>query len=145
MASSVEGPDTNGLALTQVIAGPAGLLAIGLVGDDCGPVSSCPAETMLWWSADGVTWGRVTGPDPTVALGALASDPVRGFVSIRGPETWSSPDGWAWTTLGDLGEFGAVDAVVRGDLIVAAGDRFEADGSTRVMFAVGGPDIEVLN
>jgi hypothetical protein len=45
----------------------------------------------------------------------------------------------------DLGDFGAVDAVVRGDLIVAAGDRTEADGSTRASFVVGGPEIEVLD
>lgn len=143
--SVVEDRDTNGIALTDLVVGPGGFLAIGIVGDDCGPFSSCPAESMLWWSADGLTWGRVTEPDPTVALGAVASDPVRGFVSIRGPETWASPDGWAWTTLGDLGGFGAVDAVVRGDLIVAVGDRTEADGSTRAAFAVGGPDIEVLD
>lgn len=140
----VEDQGTNGIALTDLVVGPGGSLATGMVGDDCGPFSSCPAESMLWWSADGVTWGRVTEPDPTVALGAVASDPVRGFVSVRGPETWSSPDGWAWTTLGDLDDFGAVDAAVRGDMIVAVGDRTEADGSTRAAFAVAGPDIEVL-
>lgn len=141
----VEDRDTNGIALTDLVVGPGGFLAIGLVGDDCGPFSSCPAQSILWWSGDGVTWGRVTEPDPTVALGSLATDPVRGFVSIRGPETWASPDGWAWITLGDLGDFGALDAVVRGDLIVAAGDRTEADGSSRAAFAVGGPDVEVLD
>jgi hypothetical protein len=146
-ATTVEGSDTNGINLSRVLRGPHGLIATGLAGDGCGPFSSCPGWAVAWWSADGAAWGRIVGLDSGIAQGALTVHPERGFVAVTGSSGWSSPDGWTWSPLGDIsdGGSGAVDVAVRGDRLVAVGDLYEPDGSTRALFHIGGPDIEVLN
>ena len=146
-STAVEGSGTNGTHVSRVLAGPAGLLATGGASDGCGPFSSCPGQAVAWWSADGATWGRIAAFDQSIANGAMTADPERGFVSVTGSAAWTSADGWSWAPLGEVaaGELGARDVVFRGDRIVVVGDKYEADASTRVMFLVGGPDIEVLN
>lgn len=146
-ATAVEGPDTNGTHLSRVLEGPHGLMATGGASDGCGPFASCPGQAVGWWSQDGVAWGRIVGMDPAIAEGALTVHPERGFVAVTGREAWSSPDGWSWTSLGEIadGQSAAVDVAVWGDRIVVVGDLYEPDGSTRALFWVGGPDIEVLD
>lgn len=146
-ATTVEGSDTNGTHLSRVLEGPNGLIATGGASDGCGPFSSCPGQSVGWWSQDGVAWGRIPGMDPAIAHGALTVHPERGFVAVTGREARSSPDGRTWTSLGEIadGESGAVDVAVRGDRIVVVGDLYEPDGSTRALFWVGGPDIETLD
>lgn len=146
-ATPVEGSGTNGTHLSRVLEGPDGLIATGGASDGCGPFSSCPGQTVAWWSQDGVAWGRIPGMDPAIALSAMTVHPERGLVAVTGSAAWSSPDGWTWTPLGEIsdGEGGAVDVAVRGDRIVAVGDLYRPDGSTRALFWVGGPDIEVLD
>lgn len=146
-ATAVEGSATNGTYLSRVLEGPYGLLATGAASDGCGPFSSCPGQAVAWWSQDGVAWGRIPGVDPPIALSAMTVHPERGFVAMTGSAAWSSSDGWSWTGLGEIaaGEGGAVDVAVQGDRIVAVGDVAKPDGSTRALFRVGGPDIEVLD
>lgn len=146
-ATAVEPSDTNGTHLSRVLRGPNGLIATGGASDGCGPFSSCPGQAVMWWSRDGVAWGRIPGMDPAIAQGALSVHPERGFVAVTASAAWSSPDGWTWTSLGEIadGESGAVDVAVLGDRIVAVGDLSEPDGSTRALFWVGGPDIENLD
>lgn len=146
-ATAVEGSDTNGTHLSRVLEGPNGLIATGGASDGCGPFSSCPGQAVGWWSQDGVAWGRIADMDPAIAQSAMTVHPDRGFVAVTGSAAWTSPDGWTWTSLGEIagGESGAVDVAVWGDRIVAVGDLYEPDGSTRPLFWVGGPDIETLD
>lgn len=146
-ATTVEGSDTNGTHLSRVLQGPHGLIATGGASDGCGPFSSCPGQSVGWWSQDGIAWGRLPHMDPAIAQGALTVHPQRGFLAVTGREAQSSPDGWAWSSLGEIadGESAAVDVAVWGDRIVVVGDLYEPDGSTRALFWVGGPDIETLD
>lgn len=144
-ADIVEGAGTNGIALTRVIPGPYGLLAIGLTGPRCGAVyNSCPASSTAWWSADGTSWGRVADIEAAAPYGAIAADPRRGFLSLD-REALASPDGWAWTSLGSWNDdrIDVLDVAIRDDLVVGVGASFDVNGAMRAAFLVGGTDIEI--
>ena len=105
----------DGVYISAVVEGPAGLLAVGFPsGGRCGP------ETVdaLWASADGLTWTRVELPGTisTVDAGStgyIATGTLKNGVT---PAVWLSGDGKSWhlvplptTTSGAVVVDGAVD------------------------------------
>lgn len=129
-ATSIE-PTTEAYA-HHLVVGRWGHLVQGGRGS-CGPLATCPAETVTWWSGDGGTWGRVP------ADGALATDVTvlveagdHGVIGLDGASAWSSATGWDWAPLPEPGDgsAGVNAAVVRGDVIVAVGDEYLEDGSS---------------
>ncbi len=124
----------------RLVAGRWGYIVQGGHGS-CGLFSSCPAETVTWWSGDGASWTRLPAEDALRGGGvALAEAGDRGVIGVNGLSAWSSTTGWTWTPLagpdaaGDAG-FNAV--VVRGDGIVAVGEQYIQDGRSvaRIVYA----------
>ena len=115
----------------RVRTGPWGHLVLGDEAD-CGGFSSCPAQSVAWWSADGTTWGRMPAEIPALTHGGmvLATDPMRGIVALDGIAAWSSVDGWDWAELPAPGDGSSLisDAIIQGNAIVAVGERYDAAG-----------------
>jgi hypothetical protein len=141
-STPLEPSDTNGQYVDRVLPGGGGYLARGVVGDDCGPFSSCAGQSVTWWSQDGVTWGRQAGLDPTIAVAAWTTHSERGFVAANGVEALASADGWRWTPIGtgQPDDVGVDDLVVVGDRIVGGGTSSRADGTMRASFLTGRPE-----
>jgi hypothetical protein len=141
-STPLEPDDTNGQYVDRVLPGGGGYLARGLVGDECGPFASCAGESVTWWSADGVTWGRQAGVDRSIALSAWATHPDRGFVAATGTLAQASADGWRWTAIGTgrPDDVGVDDLVVIGDRIVGGGTSSRDDGTMRASFLIGAPE-----
>ncbi len=92
--------ETEALILTDVVAGPDGLVAVAIVGVR---QSEAYAST-IWTSPDGVTWTEAHRTDGVILMTLAAGDP--GFVAAgtrggfgppRPPEISTSPDGATWT------------------------------------------------
>ncbi len=116
----------------RLIAGRSGYLVQGGQGS-CGPLSSCPAETVTWWSGDGEAWTRLPADAALQGGGSvLAEAGDRGFVGLDGASAWSSATGWSWTPLPEPGDGSSVvtAAVVRDDVIVAVGEMYLEDGTS---------------
>jgi len=78
--------------MTDVVDGPAGLVAVGWILQDF--------RGATWHSADGSTWGFVDGFGERTLLSAVAADGTR-YVAVgrdgEGATAWSSTDGVTWT------------------------------------------------
>jgi hypothetical protein len=111
-------------AMTDVVAGPPGLVAVGSA---CAPTGgSCRAA--VWTSPDGIAWARVAD-DPVfdgsmygVASWAGGLVAVGGDATGKGVRAWTSSDGTTWTAAAHLdGVDGTYTAVVSlGDRLVAS-------------------------
>ncbi len=126
----------------KVVAGRWGYLVSGGQGS-CGPFSSCPSESVTWWSGDGAAWTRLTSGDGPLASGGsvLVAAGDRGFVGMDGASAWSSTTGWSWTPMPEPGDgsSGVNAVVVRGDAIVAVGDLYRPDGTSVGRIVVASP------
>jgi hypothetical protein len=96
--------DLKAAAMYRVVAGPAGLLAVGSRGGSRGGTDE--PGFAGWWSRDGLAWTRSESAGATFAGDAVALPD--GFVIVgktgdgTGQEramTWRSPDGVQWTGL----------------------------------------------
>ena len=104
----LDGPKRGYTAMRDVVAIPAGLVAMGPYGiEQCsgsgeGGVQCKPSEVAVWRSADGRTWEHVdtSGAIGRGAVVALAAGPL-GVLAIGVDRdgvatTWRSTDGVAW-------------------------------------------------
>lgn len=100
---TMEDPMTGGM--TDVVMGPAGLVAVGSV---------CTAEPrgcvpMAWTSPDGITWERASAmhaeDDPREFASGLAVVAASdgGYVAAGGGHTFASADGRTWEWTGQIG------------------------------------------
>ncbi|MCJ7709202.1 MAG: hypothetical protein MUQ32_00065, partial [Chloroflexi bacterium] len=85
--------------MDRVVAGPAGVLALGSRGEAAG------AGFAGWWSSDGYAWTRSDATGTNYAGDAVAL--ADGFVIVgkmgdvpgaEGAMTWRSPDGTGWSS-----------------------------------------------
>ncbi|HSG79504.1 MAG TPA: hypothetical protein VLD62_07995, partial [Acidimicrobiia bacterium] len=106
--------------MTDVVAVPAGIVAVGADGAVSMFVSSNPplpnGNAAVWVSADGTTWARTSettlesdgyqvmqgvaaGPGGLVAVGSTVTDPGAG--GLGRAAAWTSDDGLTWTPVPD--------------------------------------------
>jgi hypothetical protein len=91
------------LAISTIVEGPSGLLALGYpYGDTCG---GPPTLAALWASPDGRTWERLPMPKAfTAGSVATIAGGGAGFIALGTKSDgttqaiWTSPDGRAWTS-----------------------------------------------
>jgi hypothetical protein len=118
----MEDPSTGGMS--DVVAGPGGLVAIGTV------CTTAPGvcRPMAWTSKDGIAWERADGmPDLEGRLNGIAVT-GQGLVAVGNGLVLTSPDGRTWTRQ-SIAEPVALSAVtVVGDRLFAS----TADGSGAV-------------
>jgi hypothetical protein len=111
-------------AMTDVVAGPPGLVAVGSA---CTPTGgTCRAA--VWTSKDGIAWARVAdnpvfdGSMYGVASWAGGLVAVGGDASGKGVRAWTSIDGTTWTAADHIdgvdGTYTAVESL--GDRLVAS-------------------------
>jgi hypothetical protein len=122
-------PYVDGDRMRSVVAGPAGLVAIGSWG------AIDITTPRVWYSADGQRWSSVYGPSDA-SLGAFAEMHAVaaggpgyiavGYVADSGftprPQVWSSADGQAWTAVESGTLTGSLNDVIGGGgMLVAVG------------------------
>ncbi len=121
------GPTDDAYA-DRLVAGRWGYVVQGGK-NSCG-FFSC-GEPMTWWSGDGRTWGRLpAGNASEGGVLALAEAGDRGVIAVNREAAWSSTTGWTWTALPKpdaSADDGLNAVVVRGDIVVAVGERYLAD------------------
>jgi hypothetical protein len=119
---------------TRLIVGRWGMVAQGIVIPSCDEGTSCPSQSIAWWSVNGAVWGRLPGEGSPISNGASIVVPAgnHGLLAVDGANAWSSPDGWAWRALPEPADGSIVvdHAVVRGDTIIAVGAEYGEDGSS---------------
>jgi hypothetical protein len=129
-ATSIESEsESYGSAL---VIGRWGYIVQGGLGA-CGPLAFCPEDTVAWWSGDGGRWTRMPLEAGIANGGAiLVEADDHGVIQLDGANARSSATGWSWTPLPEPGDGTAVvnAAVVRGDVIVAVGEVYDAAGGS---------------
>ena len=132
---------TDQVAVTSVLEGPSGLLAIGrVIGIACGGPSTVAA---MWTSTDGLSWSRVSPPVDFASASVYTVDGgASGFVAsgtLKDGTTqalWLSSDGRNWhTVLVPRSTFGAV--VVQGASVFGSG--YVVSGAVLGDEGCGGP------
>jgi hypothetical protein len=136
-ASFERGDGEHERYMSDVAAGPAGLVAIG--GSD--PSGRVPKSAMVWHSVDGFDWTEIDDEvfDLAVVNAVTAGGP--GFVAVGAagsgdPAVWVSSDGLAWEQIGDTSlvvapeyDFSYLEDVVAGGPgLVAVGCEVPAGG-----------------
>lgn len=112
---SINDPDTRGGGFSGVVAGPAGFVAWGYVGNISEfrfPIFDEPYAAAPWVSADGASWATLADQEPFAlsyvtrivsggpGLVAVGYEPGNGDQASRAV-IWTSADGQAWDRIDD--------------------------------------------
>ncbi len=107
--------------MTDVVGGPAGLVAVGWILQDF--------RGATWASADGSAWSFTGGFPPETLLTAVTADATRYVAVGRNGEraiAWNSPDGRSWRQTTSTAAF--AESPIRLTSVVAWHDGFVAGG-----------------
>ncbi len=135
---TMEDPSTGGMS--DVVVGPAGLVAVGSV-CTVEPRGCVPAA---WISSDGIAWERADGMPATEGQLRSIVASESGLVAVGGGLVLTSPDGRTWTqqTIGGSADLASV-SVVGERLLASTGDGSGAvwasdDGTAWVLVDAAG-------
>ncbi len=118
------GPTLQGISITDVSAGEAGIAAVGY-----GDVGEAGQASIALWSVDGVLWTQSADADGSLAMGGMErvhALPTGGFVALGFTletgdlgrltgQSWVSSDGQSWRSLEPLGgSFDLIETSVLG-------------------------------
>jgi hypothetical protein len=138
--------DEDEVVVRDVVATATGWLAVGSDDPPCSTNCGESIRGLVWSSADGLHWNRVTG-QAALAPGGLAAISAfdGGFVAAghadRRAAFWTSRDGEAWSRVPDSPVFGpprgspsyaevlATGVATSGGVVVAVGNAFNAGPS----------------